>query len=258
MPALAPTIPTALVLAGVRPGGDPFALEQEVAHKGLIDVGGLPILSRVCRALLAAGCPRVIVATNLAEVAALAEAEGAQVMPAEEGPSATVAAALQACGAPLLVTTADHALLQPDWVRDFVADTPDDADVSILMARRQEVDRDVPGTSRSWIRLADGQWSGCNLFLLKTAAAGQGIALWSSIEANRKRPLKMASQLGWGTLTRFVLGRLGMERMVARIAAQAGIVAQVVRARDGRAAVDVDKASDLDLARRLLAADAGD
>ncbi len=256
MDELDPTPPTALVLAGVRPGGDPFALEQGVVHKGLIDVGGLPILSRVCRALVSAGCARIVVATNLAEVAALAKAEGAQVLPAADGPSATVGAVLGACGAPLLVTTADHALLRPEWVRDFLADTPADADVAILMARREEVDRDVPATSRSWIRLADGQWSGCNLFLLRTAAAGRGIALWSSVEENRKKPLKMASQLGWGTLARFVLGRLDMDRMVTRIAAQAAISARVVRARDGRAAVDVDKASDLELARRLIAADA--
>lgn len=252
-----PAPPTALVLAGVRPGGDPFAREQGVLHKGLIDVGGVPILVRVCRALLAAGCERVVVATNLPEVAALAEMEGAEVLPAQDGPSATVGAVLRECGVPMLVTTADHALLRPEWVRDFLADTPGDADVAILMARRQEVDRDVPATSRSWIRLADGQWSGCNLFLLRTGAAGRGIALWSSVEANRKKPLRMASQLGWGTLARFVLGRLGIDSMVARIASQAGISARVVRARDGRAAVDVDKAADLDLVRRLLAAEQG-
>lgn len=253
MTALPIMPPTALVLAGVRPGGDPFAEEQGVAHKGLIAVAGVPILARVCRALFAAGIARVVVATNVPEVASLAEAEGADVMPAAAGPSASVGEVLQACGAPLLVTTADHALLQATWVRDFVADTPADADVAILLARRQVVERDVPGTQRTWMKLADGQWSGCNLFLLQTDAAARAIDLWSAVEANRKRPLRMASQLGWGTLLRFVTGRLSMAQMVARIGGQADIAARVVEARDGRAAVDVDKASDLELVQRLMA-----
>ena len=32
--------PAALVLAGTRPGGDPFAMEQGVAHKALIEIDG--------------------------------------------------------------------------------------------------------------------------------------------------------------------------------------------------------------------------
>ncbi|RVQ69026.1 GTP--adenosylcobinamide-phosphate guanylyltransferase [Croceicoccus ponticola] len=243
---------TALVLAGVRPSGDPFAERQGVIHKGLIVVAGKPILTRVCDALHDAGVGRVVVATNCDDVAALARANGADVTPAQSGPSATVGAALVAFGAPLLVTTADHALLQGAWVRDFVADAAGEGDVSILLASRDVVERDVPGTQRTWMRLADGHWTGCNLFLLRTEAAGRGIAMWSEVEANRKRPFRMASRLGWGTLVRFVLGRLSIKAMVARIGRQAGIDARIVAARDGRVAVDVDKEADLDLVRRLM------
>ncbi|WP_066556234.1 nucleotidyltransferase family protein [Croceicoccus bisphenolivorans] len=243
----------ALILAGNRPGGDPFAQEQGVAHKGLIEVVGSAILSRVCEALRGAGIARIVVATNCPEISALAAAEGAEVMPAESGPSASVGAALARYGAPMVVTTADHALLQAGWVADFLQDTPEDADVSILLARREVVERAVPQTKRTWIRLADGQWSGCNLFFLKTARASRAIALWSEVEANRKRPLRMASRLGWGTLLRFVLGRLTLQAMVSRLAGRVGIDARVVAARDGRAAIDVDKAADFALVRELLA-----
>lgn len=249
--------PTALVLAGERPGGDPFANETGVAHKGLIDVDGVPILARVCRALFAAGLTRIVVATNVPAVAALAQAEGAEVMAAASGPSASVAQALDAVGAPLLVTTADHALLHHAWVGDFLRDTPAAADVAILLARRELVEAAVLGTQRTWIRMADGAWSGCNLFLLQTPAAARAIAMWSEVEANRKRPWRMAARLGWGTLARFALGRLGLQQMVTRIAARAGVDARVIAAHDGRAAIDVDKAADLALVRRLVAADPG-
>lgn len=249
---------TALILAGNRPGGDPFAAEQGVAHKGLIEVGGEPILVRVCAALREAGIARIAVASNVEAVRALAAELGAEVIGAEAGPSASVGAALARFGAPLLVTTADHALLRGEWVADFVRDTPATADVALLLARREAVEAAVPDTQRTWIRMADGSWSGCNLFLLQTPAAAQAIALWSEVEANRKRPWRMAARLGWGTLARFALGRLSLQQMVSRIAARAGIDARVVAARDGRAAIDVDKAADLALVRRLVAADAVD
>lgn len=243
---------TALVLAGVRPGGDPFADSLGVAHKGLIDVGGRPILARVLDALNMAGVTRMVVSSNSAEIASLASLHGAEVIAAEAGPSTSVASALALYGTPLLVTTADHALLRPEWISDFLADSPSDADVAILLAGRDAVELAVPETRRTWLRFADGQWSGCNLFLLRTARSEGAIALWSEVEANRKRPLRMASRLGWGTLLRFVLGRLTLQGMVSRLAGRAGIDARVVAARDGLAAVDVDKADDLALVRQIV------
>lgn len=252
----APALPlTALILAGNRPGGDPFAAEQGVAHKGLIEVGGETILARVCAALRAAGIARIAVASNVEAVRELAEQLGAEVIAAEAGPSASVGAALARFGAPLLLTTADHALLRGNWVADFLRDTPAGADVALLLAQREAVEAAVPDTQRTWIRMADGSWSGCNLFLLQTPAAARAIALWSEVEANRKRPWRMAARLGWGTLVRFALGRLTLQQMVSRIAARAGIDARVVAAHDGRAAIDVDKAADLALVRRLVAED---
>lgn len=243
---------TALVLAGNRPGGDPFAQGQGVAHKGLLTVGGAPILCRVVGSLRRAGIGRIVVATNCEKVGRLARQLDAEVAPASAGPSASVGAVLDSYGTPLLVTTADHAMLRARWVTDFVRDTPE-CDLSILLARREVVERDVPNTARTWMKLADGQWSGCNLFLLRTPECARAIDLWSEVEANRKRPLRMAGKLGWGTLMRFVLGRLTLQDMVSRLAGQVDLDARVVAAHDGRAAVDVDKDSDLDLVRRLVA-----
>ena len=162
----------ALILAGSRLGRpDPVALAEGVAHKALAEVGGEPILARVIAAVRASGIARVAVVANDPAVVSLAEGLGAEVLPPAAGPSASVAAAFARLGAPLLVTTADHALLRPEWLRDFVADVPADADVALLLARREAVEAAMPGSRRTWLKFADGHWSGCNLFLLKTPAA---------------------------------------------------------------------------------------
>lgn len=247
--------PSALVLAGSRPGApDPVAAEQHVTHKALIPIEGEPMLARVVRALREGGIARIAVIANNPEVTALAADLGCETLPAEAGPSASVAAGFAHLGAPMLVTTADHALLDGQWVRDFVADAGNACDVAIMLARREDVETALPGTRRTWLRLADGAWSGCNLFLLAKPGAEAAIETWKGVEADRKRPWRIAAKLGLGTLVRFALRRLTMADAIARLGLRIGIRAQLVAARDGLAAVDVDKPSDLADVRRILEA----
>ncbi len=247
-------MPSALILAGSRQGAqDPVALAEGVAHKALVLVDGVPLLERVYRALRDAGIGRIAVAADAPEVVALAERLGAEPIPPESGPSGSVARAFRHLGPPMLVTTADHALLQSDWVDAFLEDSPVGADVAILLARRDVVERAVPQTRRTWLRFADGQWSGCNLFLLRTAYAGAAIATWQDVEANRKKPWRIAAKLGPRVLWDYLRGSLTLAEAVARLGRRIGISAAIVPARDGLAAVDVDKVDDLTLVRSIAA-----
>ena len=247
-------MPAALILAGSRPGrADPVATAEGVAHKALVEVEGQPILARVIAALQDAGVERIAVAANDSAVVTLSTRLGAEVLPPAAGPSASVGAAFDRLGAPLLVTTSDHALLQGDWVRRFVEDTPAEADVSLLLARRETVEAALPGTRRTWLRLADGAWSGCNLFLLRTPRARAAIETWAAVEADRKRPWRIAARLGLGTLLDYALGRLGLAQAIARLGERIGIEARLVAAHDGRAAIDVDSVQDLADVRRIAA-----
>ena len=247
------TMPHALVLAGSRPGTiDPVAAAEGVSHKALVDVGGMPMLARVLHALRDAGIEHIAVSADSPEVLSLAYALSAIPVPPGTGPSASVAAGFATMGPPLLVTTADHALLRPQWIADFIADTPAEADVAVLLARRELVEAALPGTRRTWLRFADGAWSGCNLFLLNTAKADEAIETWKAVEAERKRPWKIAARLGAGTLASYLAGRLTLSEAIARLGRKVGIEAAVVAARDGLAAVDVDKPTDLVQVRQIL------
>ena len=244
---------TALVLAGTRPGGDPLAQEMGLEHKALIEIGGVPLLASILVALRDAGADRVVVSCNAEPVADLARELGAEVIAAEAGPSASVMAAFDTFGAPMIVTTSDHALLQPDWAQELVTRTPADADHSVRMAERGTGESAVPETTRTYWRFADGQWSGCNLFYLKTPAARRAIETWSMVESHRKQPWRIAAKLGIGTLVAMALGRLTLAEGLARLGKRIGITTALVPASDGLAAVDVDKRDDLDLVKRLAA-----
>jgi len=244
---------TALVLAGSRGGGDPVAAYAGVADKALIEIGGATMLARVVAALREAGADRIAVSASSPAVADHAAALGAEPLAAAAGPSRSAAEGLALLGAPMLLTTADHALLRPEWVRAFLADLPPGTDIAALLARREAIEAAVPETRRTYLRFADGDWSGCNLFHLATPAAARALALWQAVEADRKRPWRIVRRLGPAMLLAYLARRLTLADAVARLGARAGVRAAIVAAQDGRAAIDVDKPADLDLARRLLA-----
>ena len=243
----------ALILAGSRGGADAVASYAGVADKALIVIEGETMLARVVAALRAAGADRIAVSANAPAVRAEAIRLGAEPLDAAAGPSASTRSGLRTLGAPLLVTTADHALLRAAWVCEFLTDAPPDADVAALLAHRDIVERDAPPTRRTYLRFADGGWSGCNLFLLRTPAADAAIGLWMSVEADRKRPWRIVRRLGVRTLLRYLGGRLTLNAALAQLGAIAGVRAAAVAARHGLAAVDVDKPDDLDLVRRIVA-----
>jgi GTP:adenosylcobinamide-phosphate guanylyltransferase len=224
---------TALVLAGSRKEGDPLAAAAGVSHKALIPVGGQPMLERVVSALAAV---RVKVSA----------------VKAAEGPSASTAAVLAAEGTPLLVTTADHALLRPEWVEEFLDADDGGADALMGLARSESVMAAAPGTLRTWLRFSDGDYSGCNLFLLRTPAAAGIVTLWRQLEADRKRPLALLSRLGFTYVLRYRFGWLTLKSALARLGRLCGARLNPVVLSDGEAAIDVDKPADLTLVRELV------
>jgi CTP:molybdopterin cytidylyltransferase MocA len=241
----------AVVLAGSRPGApDAVATSEGVAHKVLARVGGRTLLEHVVRALGDAGVDRIAVSADDPEVEVEARRLGATLLPTARGPSESVGLAFERFGAPLLVTTGDHPLLEGSWVRELIEGTPGDADVALMLAERSCVEA-AADTRRTWLTFADGQWSGCNLFLLATPAAGRAIAAWKQVEADRKRPWRIAWRLGPGTLWSYWRGKLSLAQAIARLGRTLGVRAALVPARDGRAAIDVDKPEDLALVRRL-------
>lgn len=246
------TLPAAVVLAGSRGRVDQVALAEGSVHKALVRVGDATMIEHVLAALREAGVQRLFVSTDVSEVAAVAEAAGAEVIAPGPTPSESVGRALELADAPLLVTTADHPLLRPDWVRSFVACSPRTADVAVMLARRHDVEQAIPGSRRTWFRFADGQWSGCNLFLLANANAGAAVAHWRTVEAERKRPWRLAARLGWTTLFDYFTGRLAMADAVTRVGLRVGVRAALVPATNGMAAVDVDTPEDLALVRKIF------
>ena len=103
------------MLAAGRGPDDPMARAFGVSHKCLVDVGGMPMLARVLATLRAhPAIGRIGVSIEneaLVEQAVGPLPEDVYVIPSKESAAASAAAALPVLGHPVLLTTADHVLL---------------------------------------------------------------------------------------------------------------------------------------------------
>jgi GTP:adenosylcobinamide-phosphate guanylyltransferase len=256
----------ALVLAGSRGPADPLASAEGARHRALLEVGGQAMLVRVVRALRATpGIGRIAVSieepaalAELPELAGLAREGALSVQRSLASPSRSVLDALDGLppGRPLLVTTADHALLRPQIVARFLADAEaSGADLAIGLVAASILRARFPGSKRTYLRFRDDGYSGANLFLFRTREARGAAVFWVRAERFRKRPWRLVSTFGPVSLALFLLRRLDLDAAFARASRAVGARIAAVRLPYPEAAVDVDKPADLALARELVAAD---
>jgi GTP:adenosylcobinamide-phosphate guanylyltransferase len=252
-----------VILAGSRGGEDIVAQHAGVPLKALAPVGGKPMILRVVAALASSdsvadisisGLPADMVAgTDVGEVLLTNDARH---LDGRETPSLSLAAAFDVIPPvrSVLVTTADHALLNSRIVDDFTTRAVEsNADVVFGLTRFENVFSAAPESRRTVMRFRDGDYCGCNLYAFLTPAGRAAVSFWRRVEKNRKSPLRVARELGLLTTLRYVLRRLTLAQAMDRLSTQCGARVRFVCLPYGTAAIDVDKLDDLILAEKLAA-----
>jgi GTP:adenosylcobinamide-phosphate guanylyltransferase len=248
---------TAIVLAGSRAGVDPFAAQFGVTTKALIPVAGEPMVRRPVRALLASEL--------IGEISVLAQTPNdiAAALPADKRLGArastdTIAATILAMCRnpdtqwPLLVTTADHALLDTAMVDEFVR-AAEGSDIAIGVVERDLLLRRLPQTRRTWLKFRGGAYTGANLFALSSPKVARAVEIWRSVEQDRKKAWRIISLLGPVTLAMTALRLLSLDNVLASLSDRLGLSIKAVRLSNPLAGVDVDKPDDHALAQAILA-----
>ncbi len=251
-------------MAGSRAGRDPLAVASGVTHKAFTPVAGTAMLARVVRTLGAARCVERIVVSGLDgdAVGDLDAAVGAggpriELVRGDRTPSESVALAIATLGLepPVLITTADHPLLTPATLEAFCEGAAAlSADVAFGLVPAGLVRTTFPGIRRTAFRFRDGDFCGCNLYGLLSTTGYEALATWTRVEAERKRPWRMVRVLGYGTLVRFLLGRLALADLTGIVFARTGLRIRPVFLTDAAAGFDVDTPEQRNAAEAFLLA----
>lgn len=248
---------TAVVLAGSRPGRDAFAEQFGTDLKPLIRVAGEPMVRRPVRALLESdGIGRILVLSQSPErIAEVLPNDPRIEMRESQGSIAETIENLiinRAADCPILVTTADHALLDAQMVAEFTAAAAG-LDLAIGMVERQSLLARLPQSKRTWIAFRGGAYSGANLFAIGSIKALAAIERWRSVEQDRKKGWRVLAALGPALLLGAVLRVRTLDQSIASIGRKLGIDARAVVLRNPLAAVDVDKPVDHVIVEAILA-----
>ena len=248
---------TAIVLAGSRPGRDPFAAQFGTDIKALIAIAGEPMVRRPVRALLAS--------RNVGQVVVLSQAPDriADVIPtswkvAFRQSLGTIAETMLAICRdpetqwPLRVTTADHALLDTAMIEELCSGAVK-ADLAVAVVERSILMNRFPDAERTWLRFRGGAYTGANLFMLASPRVSPAVELWRSVEQDRKKGWRLVALVGPAMLAGTLLRLFSIDNVLARLGRKLGLTIRAVRLSNPVAGVDVDKPVDHTLVEAILA-----
>jgi GTP:adenosylcobinamide-phosphate guanylyltransferase len=247
---------TAIVLAGSRPGRDSLAEQFGTNRKALIPVAGEPMVARPVRALLES--------EQVGDVIVLSDAPDriAEALPSDprvrmRASGATIAKTMlgllddSSIRWPLLVTTADHALLDAAMIGEFCRGAQG-ADIAIGVVERRLLLKRLPETRRTWLKFRGGAYTGANLFAFKSPEVRPAIELWSSVEQDRKKAWRILSLLGPTVLLTVALRMVSLDEVMAQLGGRLGLSIRAVKLSNPLAGVDVDKPEDHALVEAIL------
>ncbi|MCL5967227.1 MAG: nucleotidyltransferase family protein [Firmicutes bacterium] len=154
----------------------------------------------------------------------------------------------------VLVATADIPLVPPAIVATFLEEAQrlGDWDMIYPIIPQASILGTWPGVQRTYFRFAEGVFTGGNLFLVRPQVASVLRTRAERLLQHRKSPIRLAGDIGYGTLLKFLVGRLPIAQVEARAGELLGIRGRALVFSHPEVGVDVDKPSDLKLVQELM------
>lgn len=156
---------------------------------------------------------------------------------------------------PVVVATSDIPLITPAIVETFLEEAGRLGAVDMVypIIPQSSILAAWPGVQRTYFRFAEGVFTGGNLFLVRPRVASVLRSRAERLLEHRKSPLRLAGDIGYGTLLKFLFGRLAIPEVEARAGELLGLRGRALIFLHPEVGVDVDKPADLRLVQALMA-----
>jgi CTP:molybdopterin cytidylyltransferase MocA len=246
----------AVVLAGSTNNG-PLKVCSPVAHEALIPMGNKTMVEHVVDALLSArGVKRVLIVGPVAELSRLNFDNRASIAESRGGILENIEAGLKKLPGEerVLLVTSDIPMLTPQAVDDFLELCGDmSGDLYYPVIGKSFIESKFPGTSRTYVRMKEGIFTGGNLFLLNPAVFKKCVVNGQKIIDLRKSPVGLCRLIGLKFVLKFLLRSLTFKEAEEKVSQLlGGIKGVVVFSEHPEVGVDVDKPGDYELALKVI------
>jgi len=245
----------------VLAGGDGAVLDPDIKFKGLLPVAGKPMVESVIDAIR--------VCETIAEVAVVvptAEDLGPWVdkvdkLVVSNGPFfENIEAGVGAFRAkrPVLITTGDLPALDPRDVEEFLGKSiAEEANFSYPLISKEVLLDQFPGSKRTYIRLAQGEFTGGNMMMVNPCLVERNREIGQRLFDTRKSPLRMAQVIGFRFVLKLVLGRLEVADVEAKMGELLGGKGVAIYMEGASIGADVDKPIDIIVVEKVIYSKAG-
>ncbi|PKM90045.1 MAG: 4-diphosphocytidyl-2C-methyl-D-erythritol kinase [Firmicutes bacterium HGW-Firmicutes-12] len=249
---------TAIVLAGGQKKGLILGQEELLINEAMIQIGEKHMIEYVIQALKGSSYIKEIIVSGTVEKIQKIFYEVPNLVLVQSGETVieSFKNAIMALNTPdckLLIVTADLPLLTTEAVDYFLKTCFErEGDLFYPVVKKEINDQRYPGVQRTYVNLKDGTFTGGNIFFLDPTIIKRTLPVAEKLVKYRKKPIRLASCIGWGVLIRYLLGTLSLENAEEAVSKMIGIRGTVIVSPYPEVGIDVDKDSDLELARKLL------
>ena len=245
-----------ILLAGAANNG-PLKDVSPVTNEALIDIGGKPMVQYVIDGLRQSKeVNRIAIVAPPGEIEPHVTGENLEFVPSAGHIIDNIVNAYRVLPKDdqLLIATCDIPLINGEIIDGLIAlcrQTP--ADIYYPIVEKSVGEQKYPYVKRTYVSLKEGIFTGGNLFLVNPAVVEATAPKARAFLDFRKAPLKMVTLLGITFLLRYLLfHNLTLQELEKKISDMWGLRGAVVICPWPEVGIDVDKPSDLQLARAVL------
>lgn len=239
----------ALVLAGGK-----IKDFEEGGYKAFLPIGNSKMLDYVINALKESSLVSKIAVTSVPRDQDLSS-NGFEIIPPKRDLISSIANALE--GLPekkTLLVASDIPLLTSEMIDNFIEECEKyDDDFYYPLIPKDSVMKTFPTTKRTYFTLTEGIFTGGNIFMVTNETFLKNQELAKKVYADRKKPHKIAMILGLKFLYRFFRKTLTLADAEQKVSEIIGGKAKAIVFPFPEVGTDVDKKSDYDLVKVLLA-----
>ncbi|MDF2564378.1 MAG: cofC [Massilibacillus sp.] len=225
-------------------------------YEAFIDIGGKPMLYFVLKALLQSEkIDKIIIAGPMKMLAEVDLPENVKLVQSGETILDTVVNGIAALDSleKTLIVTVDVPFITAAAIDDFLMQCQaEEGDFYYPIIEKSVCEVKFPQGKRTYVKLSDGTFTGGNIFLVKPEIIPHCMRIAKQIIANRKKPWRLASLLGWITLLKFVFGYLSVKAAKERVSKILAMQGVVIISDYPEIGMDVDKLSDVILVEQYL------
>jgi GTP:adenosylcobinamide-phosphate guanylyltransferase len=243
-------MPATATLDAILPAGGRLdaALAAKVGTgvKALIEIDGKPLLEHVFDAIQSSGMVRRTVLIGGPEVRAAYGTRATIVLEEADSGPANMYNGLEGLMAEpdppsrILLATTDLAYVRGEHVKRLIEMSPIDRQIVVPAVRRADFEAAYPGTSSTFVKLKDGEFTLGGMFLIDAEAMRSMRPHAEKVFNQRKSKIGMAKLLGLGFALRFAMNRLSLLDIEKKIVSLLGCSAAPVPGAPAEFAYDID------------------